>query len=158
VSLRIGVLTVSDRVSSGAMADAGGPAVEAALLSSWIVVTRAVVPDDRAAIEAILIEWADSEALDVVFTTGGTGLGPRDVTPESTAAACTRLVPGIGEAMRAAGLQSTRSALLSRALAGIRGTTLVINLPGSPNGAREGVEVVREILEHAVATIHGARH
>ena len=157
--LRIGILTVSDRVSAGEMADRGGPAIRDALRNpDWTVAHETVVPDDLDRIAAALRRWADETRLDVIFTTGGTGLGPRDVTPEATLSVATRIVPGVAEAIRIASLQQTPHAMLSRAAAGIRGATLIINLPGSPTGAAEGVEVVRPILEHAVQILRGGRH
>jgi len=159
MKLRFGILTISDRVAAGAMEDRGGPAVAEALESGdWEIVRRSIVSDDAQAIAAILASWADDDSLDVVFTTGGTGLGPRDVTPEATMSVADRAVPGIAEAIRAASLCQTQTAMLSRAMAAIRGTTLIVNLPGSPGGAKEGVEIVRPILEHAVATLHGGKH
>lgn len=155
--LQIAILTVSDRVSRGDMDDAGGPAVAAALPEEYDVAARAVVPDERERIGETLQRWS-SGGIDVIFTTGGTGLGPRDVTPEATAQVCDRLVPGIAEALRAAGLRSTQQSMLSRALAGISGQTLIINLPGSPGGAREGVEVVLPVLAHAISTLRGGSH
>jgi molybdopterin adenylyltransferase len=157
--MRIGVLTISDRASAGEMRDEGGPAVESALTSAGLEVQeRAIISDDRAGIEHTLQEWTDSLQLDVVFTTGGTGLGPRDMAPEATLAVSHRLVPGISEAIRAASLQKTQMAMLSRGVAAIRGGTLIVNLPGSPRGARESAEVVIPVLPHAVATLHGGKH
>ena len=117
-----------------------------------------VLADDRPAIEAFLKEIADSNSVDLILTTGGTGLGPRDVTPEATVAVCERLIPGFPEQMRAAGARKTARSILSRAAAGIRGTTIIINLPGSPKGAVESLDTVAELLPHAVAVLHGARH
>ena len=159
MNLRIGVLTISDRVAAGQMQDEGGPAVEAALQHpEWVIVHRAVVPDEVDQVAGALTRWADEERLDVVLTTGGTGLAPRDVTPEATSRVCDRLVPGIAEAIRMASLQQTPQAMISRALAGARGTTLIVNLPGSPRGAAQGAEVVRPILEHAVSILNGGKH
>jgi molybdenum cofactor synthesis domain-containing protein len=158
MSIRVGILTVSDRVSRGEMDDRGGPAVEEALMPIGATrVERMVVPDERARIEAAIRAWVES-GVDLVFTTGGTGLSPRDVTPEAVTAVCERLIPGIGEAMRAAGLQQTPMSMISRSVAGVAGDTLVITLPGSPRGAAEGVRVVLPILEHALATLKGAKH
>jgi molybdenum cofactor synthesis domain-containing protein len=157
--LSLGILTISDRAAAGEMEDAGGPAVAEALRhGDWQVTQRAVVPDDGERISSVLQTWCDELHLDVIFTTGGTGLGPRDVTPEATLSVANRPVPGIAETIRAASLRQTPHAMLSRGVAAVRGTTLLINLPGSPRGAAEGVEVVRPILEHAVATLHGGRH
>jgi len=158
MTLRIGILTVSDRASAGEMEDRGGPAVEDALAPLGCRAMRAIVSDDRDRIEQALRRWCDEDVVDVILTTGGTGLGPRDVTPDVTAELCDRLVPGIAEAMRTAGMQTTRRAMLSRAVAGIRGRTLIINLPGTPRGAREGVEVLLPVLQHAVDTLAGAHH
>ena len=157
--LSIGVLTVSDRASEGTIEDRGGPEVESALEPLGVIVSaRAVVPDDRMRIAEQLSRWTDEDQLDVILTTGGTGLGPRDVTPEATQDVCQRLIPGIPEALRAAGLAQTPQSILSRGLAGVRGTTLIINLPGSPQGAAEGVRLLLPVLPHAVATMRGARH
>ena len=157
--IRVGVLTVSDRSARGVRVDLGGPAVaEAALaqLPGASVAERAVVPDDRAAITARLIEWADGLGLDLVLTTGGTGFAPRDVTPEATLDAIERLAPGLAEAMRAASLRVTPHAMLSRAVAGIRGRTLIINLPGSPKGAVENLAAIAPVLPHAIELLREA--
>lgn len=158
-SIRVGILTVSDRVSAGVMQDEGGPAVAEALapLQAREIVT-AVVPDELDTIAAAIRTWADDDRLDIVLTTGGTGLGPRDVTPEATLKVCERLVPGMPEAMRMAGLAQTPFAMISRGIAGLRGQTVIVNLPGSPGGAREGVAVILPVLAHAVATVRGAGH
>src|SRR5947209_9083841 len=157
--LRVGILTVSDRVSRGEMEDHGGPAVEEALAPLGAdIAFRQVVPDEQEVIESTLKHWSDAEGLDLVISTGGTGLSPRDITPDAVAGICQRLIPGIGETMRAAGLEQTPMSMMSRSLAGVRGTTLIVSLPGSPRGAAEGVRVVLPILEHAVATIRGGRH
>lgn len=156
--MRIGILTVSTRVAARSMEDRGGPAIASSLPPSWEVIRQEVVSDDLEHIAATLSRWADEDHLDVIFTTGGTGLGPDDVTPEATERIADRIVPGIGEAMRAAGRAQLPAATLSRATAGIRGETLIINLPGSPKGAAEGVAVVLPVLEHAVHTMHGGHH
>lgn len=119
------------------------------------VVRKAVCPDEESAITEILIAWADEGITDVILTTGGTGVAPRDVTPEATLAVITRTVPGMAEAMRQASLKKTPHAMLSRAVVGIRGRTLIVNLPGSPKGALENLEAVLPALEHAVAKIQG---
>jgi len=158
-SLRVGILTVSDRASRGDMDDLGGPAVADALTSlSVSIERRAVVPDDRERVAATLRDWCDVQSLDVVFTTGGTGLSPRDVTPEATADVADRSIPGIGETIRAVSLAQTMMAMLSRGIAVTRGSTIIVNLPGSPRGAAEATAVVLPVLEHAVATLHGGKH
>jgi len=157
--MRVSILTVSDSVSSGKSQDRSGPSVAAHCSQlGWSVVSSAVRPDDRPAIETYLKETADSNQADVILTTGGTGLGPRDVTPEATAAVVERLIPGFPEKMRAAGVAKTPRAILSRGTAGIRGTTIIINLPGSPTGAVESLDVIADLLPHSVAVLHGARH
>jgi molybdenum cofactor synthesis domain-containing protein len=153
--MKAGVLTVSDRGSRGERVDTAGPAVAALLEAKGIEVTaRDIVPDERDQIAAKLRNWADEEQLDVVMTTGGTGLALRDVTPEATADVADRYVPGFAEAMRAAGRASTPLADLSRATAVTRGRTLIINLPGSERGARESLEAVIELIPHAVEVLH----
>ena len=157
--MRVSILTVSDSVSSGKSQDRSGPSVAARCSElGWRVVSSAVRPDDRPAIELFLKELADSNEADVILTTGGTGLGPRDVTPEATTAVVDRLIPGFPEKMRAAGVAKTPRAILSRGTAGIRGKTIIINLPGSPTGAVESLAVIADLLPHSVAVLHGARH
>jgi molybdenum cofactor synthesis domain-containing protein len=149
--LRIGILTISDRSARGERADVSGPALEAAVSDQgWRVVQTAILPDDMAALQATLARWADSGELDVILTTGGTGFSRRDVTPEATLAVVERRAPGIDEAMRLASLKVTPHAMLSRAVAGIRGRTLIVNLPGSPKGALENLLVILPVLPHAV--------
>jgi molybdopterin adenylyltransferase len=156
--LRVGVLTVSDSVSRGAMEDLGGSSIAAALAGPEFEIARTgTLPDEVGLIVDILASWAD-EGLDVILTTGGTGLGPRDVTPDATLIVAPRSVPGIAEALRAEGQRHTAHAMLSRGVAALRGTTLIVNLPGSPGGAREGAELLRGILPHAIAILHGGRH
>ncbi len=154
--LRVAVLTVSDRSSEGIRPDASGPAlIKRANALSWNVVESAICPDDVGSIRRQLIEWSDNEVADLILTTGGTGLAPRDVTPEATQSVVTRLIPGIPEAMRAASLLKTPHAMLSRGIAGSRSLSLIINLPGSPNAALENLEAVVAALEHAVSKIQG---
>jgi molybdopterin adenylyltransferase len=136
--LVVGIVTVSDRASAGAYRDESGPAVAAVLdrwiASPWRAETR-IVPDDRATLEGVLVQLADWSRLPLVFTTGGTGPAPRDVTPEATMSVCDRLLPGFGEAMRAESLRTVPTAILSRQTAGTRGGTLIVNLPGRPAAA-----------------------
>lgn len=154
--LRAGILTISDRSSQGLREDASGPELADTLRSHNIdVVLQDVCPDEEPEIRRILTAWADDYAADLILTTGGTGLSPRDVTPEATAAVVTRLVPGMAEAMRAASLKKTPHAMISRAIAGVRGKTLIVNLPGSPKGARENLEAVLPAFHHAIAKIQG---
>jgi molybdenum cofactor synthesis domain-containing protein len=149
------VITVSDRVSAGTMGDGSGPALVAALKQAGFSVSGPeVVPDSRERISEVIIAAA-SGGIDVVVTTGGTGLGPRDVTPQATAALVDYEVPGIGEEMRRAGAASTPLAALSRAMAGVRGRTLIINVPGSVKGATESLEAAMPLLAHAVQLLHG---
>lgn len=151
MTLRFGILTLSDRSSRGERADASGPALANVLQAEgWSVVIQSLLPDETATISEMLIAWADSGELDVILTTGGTGFSPRDVTPEATRAVIEREAPGLAEAMRAASLKITPHAMLSRVVAGIRGKTLIINLPGSPKGAVENLQVVIPVLPHAV--------
>jgi len=151
MTIRFGILTLSDRSSRGERADVSGQ--ELALLiraRGWSVAKQEVLPDDESAIRDRLINWSDSREVDVILTTGGTGFSPRDVTPEATRAVIEREAPGLAEAMRAASLAITAHAMLSRIVTGIRKRTLIINLPGSPKGAVENLEVVLPVLPHAV--------
>lgn len=150
-TLRFAILTVSDRSSRGERPDTSGPALaEMVQLQGWQVVKREIGPDEVRAIQDVLQAWADSGEADIVLTTGGTGFAPRDITPEATRLVVERLTPGLDEAMRAASLEITPHAMLSRAISGIRKRTLIINLPGSPKGATENLQVVMPALEHAV--------
>ena len=157
--MRVAVLTISDSVSRGQREDLSGPAVVAFCRGlQWEIVTTLRVSDDLEAIRAQLCELADSGRLDLVLTTGGTGIGPRDNAPEATQAIAQRVIPGIAEEMRRKGLQKTPTAVLSRGVAVTRAKTLIVNLPGSPKGATESIEAVAHLLPHAVQVLHGARH
>jgi molybdopterin adenylyltransferase len=153
---RVAVLTVSDKGSRGERDDLSGLAVEeAAQEKGWRVEVRDIVPDELGDIEARLRHYSDELGVDLVLTTGGTGLSPRDVTPEATRRVIDREAPGFAEAMRAASLRSTPHAMLSRAVSGIRGSTLIVNLPGSPRGARENLEVILPALPHGLEKLRG---
>ena len=151
MTIRFGILTLSDRSSRGERADASGPVLADRIQTEgWSVVKQALLPDEESAIREVLTSWADSGELDVLLTTGGTGFAPRDVTPEATRAVIERETPGLAEAMRAASLKITPHAMLSRIVTGIRKKTLIINLPGSPKGALENFQAVIPVLSHAV--------
>jgi molybdopterin adenylyltransferase len=156
----IGILTVSDRASRGIYEDKGGPAIQAELeriLSSpWLPVAR-VIPDERAQIEAELRRLSDEDGCALVVTTGGTGPAPRDVTPEATEAVCEKMMPGFGELMRAVSLKSVPTAILSRQTAGIRGRTLIVNLPGKPSAVAECLAAVFPAIPYCVDLIGGPR-
>ncbi len=155
--MRIGILTISTSFARGERADdASGDAIAASVTGPDLgaqVTQRAFVADDRAAIRAVVVGWADAGACDVILTTGGTGFAPTDITPEATGDACERAAPGLAEAMRAGTAIHTPLAYLSRATAGIRGRTLIVNLPGSPKAVRECLAVLLPLLPHAVAIL-----
>lgn len=149
--VRFGILTVSDRSARGEREDFSGPALRKAVEEyGGKVVQHTLVADEQRAIAKILQDWCDTDAMDVILTTGGTGCAPRDVTPEATAAIIERLVPGIAEAIRSASLKLTPHAMLSRGIAGIRNRVLVINLPGSPQGAVQSFKIALPVIPHAV--------
>ncbi|MDX1578821.1 MAG: MogA/MoaB family molybdenum cofactor biosynthesis protein, partial [Gemmatimonadota bacterium] len=153
---RIALLTVSDGVHAGAREDRSG-----ARMKAWVdargfdLAETAVVPDETAEIVSRLVEWSDAGGVDCILTSGGTGLAPRDVTPEATLAALEREAPGIAEALRTAGRASTPFAALGRGIAGVRGATLIVNLPGNPDAVSEGIEVLDPLIEHAVRLLRG---
>lgn len=156
MTIRIGILTISDRSSRGERDDVSGPVlVDAVNKMGWFAEMTAIVPDEVEIIESTLRQWADGYNLQVILTTGGTGFTPRDVTPEATLAVIERETPGISEAIRSRSMQITPHAMLSRAVSGIYHATLMINLPGSPKGAVEGFEIIAPILAHAVELITG---
>jgi molybdopterin adenylyltransferase len=151
MSLRFAVLTVSDRSALGERKDASGPAlVEMIKNQGWNVIRQKILPDDLNMIRESLTAWADRGDLDVILTTGGTGFAPRDLTPEATRAVIDREAPGLAEAMRISGAAHSAHAMLSRAVAGLRGKVLIINLPGNPKGALENFQTVVPVLEHAI--------
>jgi molybdopterin adenylyltransferase len=157
--MRVSVLTISDSVARGEREDLSGPAVVAFCRGlGWEITSTLHISDDAAGIREQLREVADSGRVDVLLTSGGTGIGPRDNTPEATQAVADRIVPGISEEMRRKGLEHTPIAILSRGTAAVRSKTLIINLPGSPKGAVESLEAVAHLLPHAVKVLHGARH
>ena len=154
--MKAAILTLSDKGSRGERADASGPALEAWLKERGVETAQtAIIPDEAELIAARLAEWADSGAFDLILTTGGTGVSPRDVTPDATLTVVERVIPGFGEVMRACSLAKTPHAMISRAIAGIRGRALIINLPGSPKGAVENLDAVWNAVPHAVAKLQG---
>ena len=157
--MRVAILTVSDSVARGIRQDASGPALrERCLQLGWEVVSEAVLPDEPVSIREKLVSLADGGVAELVLTTGGTGIGPRDSTPEATEEACQKLLPGIPEVMREYGRKKNPRAALSRGLAGVRGRALIVNLPGSPRGAVESLDAVAGLLPHALEVLRGARH
>ena len=157
--IKVAILTVSDSCSQGEREDISGQTIKDMLPEDGFEICRKkIVADDHEKIVNELKHLSDKADIDVVFTTGGTGLGPRDVTPEATASVCERIIPGFGEIMRAEGLKKTKNAILSRGIAGICNRTIVINLPGSPRGVKESLEIILNVLPHAVDMMHGGGH
>lgn len=154
--MRVGVLTISDRGAQGLRIDTGGPGISEWLQLKGIATERyEIVPDEHDAIAEKLTAWVDDGKIDLILTTGGTGVSPRDVTPEATMQIVDRLIPGFGELMRIESLKITPMAILSRAVAGVRKQTLIINLPGSPKGAIENLSSVWPAVPHAISKIQG---
>lgn len=156
--MRAAILTLSDKGSRGERVDESGPALAAWLAERGVQTVRSrVIADEFEQIVAVLTEWADADAAELILTTGGTGVSPRDITPEATLRVVERIIPGLGELMRIRSLEKTPMASLSRAVAGIRSQTLIINLPGSPRGAVENLEAVWPTIGHAVEKIRGGQ-
>lgn len=154
--IRVGVITISDRGYRGERADASGEIIREMVQGLGAEVAfSTVVPDEKEEIKEVLLQGADEMGFDLILTTGGTGVSPRDVTPEATMEVIEREVPGLAEAMRMEGLKKTPHAMISRAVCGVRGRTLIVNLPGSPKAVREGLEVILPTLPHAIAKIQG---
>jgi len=155
---RVGILTISDRSSRGERPDASGPVIRSFVADRlrWTVAEYKIVPDDRAVIRDTLIDWCDHLRLNLILTTGGTGFAPCDVTPEATRDAIERDAPGLAEAMRADSLSKTPHAMLSRAVCGLRGITLIVNLPGSPKAVRENLDTLAPALPHAIDLLREA--
>jgi molybdenum cofactor synthesis domain-containing protein len=159
MAINVAIITISDKGASGCREDVSGPTIERVLGGdTYNVCERKIVPDDCQAITDALRDFSDQKAMDLVLTTGGTGLGPRDVTPEATTSVCDRMVPGLSEILRSESFTSTPNAVLSRGVSGVRKNTLIVNLPGSPKAVRECLEIVLKILPHAVEMMRGGGH
>jgi molybdopterin adenylyltransferase len=157
--MRVAILTISDSAAKGQREDASGPAVVAFCRGlGWEIIETLRLADEQAAIREQLSAIADAGRADVILTTGGTGIGPRDNTPEATVAVADRIIPGVSEEMRRKGMEKTPTAVLSRAVTAVRAHTIIVNLPGSPKGAVESLESIAHLLPHAVRVLHGARH
>lgn len=156
-TIRVGILTISDRAAQGIYPDESGAILRQRIAEQmgWTIAQYAVVPDEVETIQRTLRVWCDEEGLDLILTTGGTGLGPRDLTPEATRPLLEREAPGIAEALRLHSLQQTPFAMLSRGVAGVRRRTLIINLPGSPRAVREAMDLLGRVLPHAIAVLRG---
>lgn len=157
--MRVAIITISDSVSRGLREDKSGAVLEKRCGElGWNVVAKKIIPDDLNTIRDLLIQMADSASVDLILTTGGTGVGPRDVTPEATSAAAEKLLPGLGERIRSVTGQKFPRAYLSRATAAVRGQAIILNLPGSPRGVVECLDAVADLLPHAAEVLRGARH
>lgn len=149
--IRAAILTISDRSFRGERPDASGPALaEYCVSQSWEIISSRIVPDEKELIISALQEWVSCNSIDIILTTGGTGFAPRDITPEATLEVVEKLAPGLAEAMRLSSLQKTPHAMLTRGICGIAGRTLIINLPGSPRAAVENLQVITNVLPHAI--------
>lgn len=157
--IKAAIVTVSDTCAQGGREDVSGQTIADMLTpEKYEICDRKIVPDDLEDIASELCHLSDEVRVQLVLTTGGTGLGPRDVTPEATASVCQRMAPGFGEIMRVEGFKETEKAILSRGTAGVRGKTLIINLPGSPKAVRESLEAILDVLPHAVKMLLGGGH
>ena len=157
--IKTAILTISDTCSQGNREDVSGQTIAEMLTKDkFEICEKKIIPDDLQAIADELRRFSDEAGVDVVLTTGGTGLGPRDVTPEATASVCQRMAPGFGEMMRVEGFRKTRKAILSRGTAGLCGKTLIVNLPGSPKAVAESLEIILDVLPHAVKMMLGGGH
>lgn len=159
MAIKVAILTISDRSSEGKRADRSGPLIEQMLPQDvFEVCAKGIIPDDYRTIAGTLRDFSDEKEMDLVLTTGGTGLGPRDVTPEATKKVCDRLVPGLSEILRSETFRRAPNAVLSRGVSGLREKTLIVNLPGSPKAVRECLEIILDVLPHAVEMIRGGGH
>lgn len=159
MAIRTAILTISDLCSQGKRADTSGQTIEQMLPEKeFEVADKAIIPDDYSKITKTLRRFSDELKIDIVLTTGGTGLGPRDVTPEATTAVCDRMAPGFSEILRSESYKKTPNAMLSRGVSGMRDNTLIINLPGSPKAVRECMEIILDVLPHTVEMIRGGGH
>ena len=159
MAIKIAVLTISDSCTEGNREDVSGQTIIDMLPEkTFDVCEKKIVADDHEKIANVLKNFSDGQSIDVVLTTGGTGLGPRDVTPEATTSVCDRMAPGFSEILRVEGFKKTPKAILSRGVTGVRKNTLIVNLPGSPKAVRECLEIILDVIPHAVKMMHGGGH